>query len=304
VAKASLDKALAFEYVTSRCDVEVRWHPFFLRPNRLDDPNTQNGIPAGTMGTPAGPYWHHAIDRAAGYGIDMSGGVDRYPNVLFSHRLLHYALEKGVWRVQHDLQGLIFKAFYSENVFLGPENLARLAGEVGFDQSEVLAYLRSDQDREEVKRQGFSWSGIGGVPYFFINGEPLSSGSQEPEVYMRAITTAAQKACPGDQVLVKGLENSPQLNGIYGALDTFESKSGRWKVRFGNGEIKALKADNLTVVSSPGNPVRVQGLEKAVQLNGMCGVLQAFDVSSGRWSVKFDEGEAKALKTDNFVLVK
>lgn len=303
MAKASLDKALASDYVTSRCDVEVRWHPFFLRPQRLDDPNTQNGIPAGTMGTPAGPYWHYAIDRAASYGVDMSGGVDRFPNVLFSHRLLHYALEKAGCRVQHELQGRIFKAYYSENIFLGPENLARLAGELGFDRTEVLAYLESDQDREEVKRQGLSWSGIGGVPYFFINGQPLSSGCQEPEAYMRAITAAAQQACPGEQVIVDGLENSPLLNGTYGALETFDAKTGRWKVRFGNGERKALKPEHLTVVSSPGNQVLVQGLEKAAHLNGMVGILDAFDVSSGRWSVRFNQGEAKALKTNNLVLV-
>lgn len=283
--------------------MEVRWHPFFLRPQSLDDPNKQNGVPAGTMGTPAGPYWHYAIERAASYGIDMSGGVDRYPNVLFSHRLLHYALENGGWRVQHDVQGRIFKAFYSENVFLGPENLARMAGEVGFNRDEVLAYLKSDQDREVVKRQGLSYAGIGGVPYFFINGQPLSSGCQEPEVYMRAIVTAAQQACPGDQVLVEGLGNSPQLNGTYGAVDTFDAKSARWKVRFGDGQIKAMKPENLTVVSSPGNQVRVEGLEKAAHLNGMFGVLHAFDVSSGRWSVKFHEGEAKSLKNRNFVLV-
>merc|ERR1712066_847018 len=100
-----------------------------------------------------------------------------------------------------------------DNVFLGPENLARLASQVGFDE-----------DQEEVKRQGLSWSGIGGVPYFFINGQPLSSGCQEPQAYMRAIRRAAQQACPGDQVRIDGLERSAQLNGSCGVLDSFDAK--------------------------------------------------------------------------------
>lgn len=146
------------------------------------------------MGTPAGPYWHWAIDRAREYGIDMSGGVDRFPYVLYSHRLLHFAEKQGGWRVQHDLQGLIFKAFYSDNIYLGPENLSRLAGQVGLDADAALLYLRSDKDEAEVKRQGLSWSGIGGVPYFHIDGLPAGSGCQKPSAYTSLIIAAAQKA--------------------------------------------------------------------------------------------------------------
>lgn len=145
------------------------------------------------MGTPAGPYWHWAIDRAREYGIDMSGDVDRFPYVLHSHRMLHYAEKTGGWRVQHDLQGLIFKAFYSDNIYLGPENLARLAGQVGLDEAAALAYLKSDKDEAEVKREGLSWSGIGGVPYFFIDGAQAGSGCQKPSAYASLIIAAAKK---------------------------------------------------------------------------------------------------------------
>jgi predicted DsbA family dithiol-disulfide isomerase len=124
----------------------------------------------------------------------MSGGVDRVPYVLYSHRLLHFAEKQGGWRVQHDLQGLIFKAFYSDNIYLGPENLSRLAGQVGLDADAALLYLRSDKDEAEVKRQGLSWSGIGGVPYFHIDGRPAGSGCQKPSAYTSLIIAAAQKA--------------------------------------------------------------------------------------------------------------
>lgn len=176
------------------CDVEVRWRPFFLRPQSLDDPRKRDGVVPGTLGAPAGPYWHGFINRAKQYGIDMSGGVERFPNVLYSHRLLEYAEKTGGWEMQHDLSGRIFKAFYSQGIYLGPENLAKLAEQSGFDHDVVLAYLRSDEDAAEVKRQGLSWKGIGGVPYFFINGRPSFSGCQEPSTYSHAIIEAAQQA--------------------------------------------------------------------------------------------------------------
>jgi len=228
------------------CDVEVRWRPFFLKPQYLDD---REGIVPGTLGTPSGPYWHWAIDRAREYGIDMSGGVKRWPTVLYSHRLLEYALRKGGWRLQHDLSGRIFKAFYSQGIYLGPENLAKLAEMSGLDHDLVLAYLRSGEDEAEVRRQGLSWQGIGGVPYFFINGRPSFSGCQEPKAIARAILAAAQQFCPGDQVQVAGLKAAEKLNGKCGILEAFDSRSQRWQVNLGDDGIKALKEANLAAVA-------------------------------------------------------
>merc|ERR1711956_64853 len=49
--------------------------------------------------------------------------------------------------------GLIFKAFYSDDVYLGPENLAKMAGEVGLDAGAALGYLHTDLDDQEVRSQ-------------------------------------------------------------------------------------------------------------------------------------------------------
>jgi len=231
------------------CDVEVRWQPFFLRPQRLDDPRAREGIVPGTLGAPAGPYWHWAIERAREYGIDMSGGVKRFPYVLYSHRLLEYAEKTCGWRTQHDLAERIFKAYYSQGIYLGPENLAKLAKSAGLSHDEVLAYLRSDEDEAEVKRRGLSWNGIGGVPYFFINGRPSFSGCQDPATYARAILSAAQQLCPGDEVKVAGLSKDAKLNGQCGFLEAFDAHSDRWHVNFGGHGIKAVREKNLLPVA-------------------------------------------------------
>lgn len=249
MAKASLDRALASAAVRDACDVEVHWRPFFLRPQRLDDPRVREGIVPGTLGTPVGPYWHWAISRARQYGIDMSGGVERFPYVLYSHRLLEYAEKTGGWAVQHDLSGLIFKAFYSDGIYLGPENLAKLAELVGLDHDVVLAYLRSDEGEAEVKKEGLSWKGIGGVPYFFINGRPSFSGCQDTSTFANAIVTAAQQLCPGDEVEIAGLSDATGLNGKRGVLETFNARSERWHVNLGHDGIKAVREENLMAMA-------------------------------------------------------
>jgi len=132
------------------------------------------------------------VEKARKYGIDMSGGVDKFPDVIYAHRLLYWAEKQGGCQIQHNLSGLIFKAFYSDCVFLSPENLAQLAGEAGLDAAAALAYMRSDVDKAEVMKQAreFSEGGVSGVPYFYINGKPAFSGSQEPKAFVQAILSA------------------------------------------------------------------------------------------------------------------
>lgn len=187
-----MDNALESDRVRSNCDVEVRWHPFFIRPQFVDKQHFKEGVSPGTHGTPPGAYWHWAVEKARKYGIDMSGGVDKFPDVIYAHRLLYWAEKQGGCQLQHNLSGLIFKAFYSDGVFLSPENLARLAGEAGLDANAALAYMRSDMDKVEVMKQArqFSEGGVSGVPYFYINGKPAFSGSQEPRVFAQAILSA------------------------------------------------------------------------------------------------------------------
>merc|ERR1712232_99584 len=124
-----------------------------------------------------------------------------------------------------------------------------MGGEVGLNESSVLAYLRSDEDKAEVMREGLSWSGIGGVPYFFINGRPMFSGCQDPSTFAKAILQATSDPCPGDRVLINGLSQATDLNGKHGIVDSFDGKSGRFNVRFEGDKVKAIKPRCLTVVA-------------------------------------------------------
>lgn len=172
--------------------MEVRWHPYFLRPQNIENPEFQRDVTPGEHGTPAGPYWHGYADKAKAYGLNMSGGIKKWPALLYSHRLMHWALKNFGWQTQHNLSGLIFKAFYADSVFLGVDNLAKLAGQAGLDTEKARAYLLSNEDAEEVKAQAqrHMRSGVSGVPFFYINGKPMFSGAQQPETFARSILDA------------------------------------------------------------------------------------------------------------------
>jgi len=52
----------------------------------------------------------------------------------------------------------------------------------------------------------------------------------------------------GTAVRVHGLKAAPQLNNLRGTCESFDESTSRWHVKLSNGEVKALKIENLQVV--------------------------------------------------------
>jgi len=125
-------------------------------------------------------------------------------------------------------------------------------------------------------------------------------GGEEPAV--------RPKLRPGTQVAVRGLPGSGQggFNGRTGVCEHFEFNTGRWHVRFEDKRTEAFKPDFLEVqtpVVRPGAYVRLQGLQGAAHLNGKVGICEKMDAQGGRWKVRLDTGELKALKPENLALL-
>lgn len=59
---------------------------------------------------------------------------------------------------------------------------------------------------------------------------------------------------PGVDVLIQNLTGAVELNGQCGVCQELNTESGRWNIRLKNGDIKALKPDNLSVQA----PVQVK----------------------------------------------
>merc|ERR1711971_379034 len=63
---------------------------------------------------------------------------------------------------------------------------------------------------------------------------------------------------------------------------------------------KSAAGDNSSGNLSVGMLVRLEGLQKAQELNGMCGTLVEFDGVAGRWHVSV-AGVEKSIKPENLV---
>ena len=100
----------------------------------------------------------------------------------------------------------------------------------------------------------------------------------------------------GDSVVLSGLVNKPELNGAVASIQSFEAATGRYTVKLQDGQLMALKAENLVSDAtaaqvSPGDKVLVQGLASRQDLNGFAGEILAFDASTGRYQVRVKGNE-------------
>jgi predicted DsbA family dithiol-disulfide isomerase len=134
-------------------------------------PNTPENPRAGARMKAAG----------AAVGIDFTGLTDRYPNTLLAHCLLKYA--EGDPAAQDRLSEILFRHYFTDGLFPDAANLRAAAAEAGLaDVDAALEWIETPENQSVVKAEGvgYSRSGISGVPFFIVNGEPAFSGEPCP----------------------------------------------------------------------------------------------------------------------------
>ena len=191
IGKTHLDRALA-DFPDHPFAIE--WHPFQLNPD----------MPAGGMGRRAylegkfggkegavrayAPVVEHA--EAAGLSIDFEG-MQRTPNTLDAHRLIHWA---GIEGRQTAAVSALFQAYFVDARDIGDhEVLADIADGIEMDAAVVSKLLKSDADAEDIrKRDAHSRQmGISSVPTFIVAGKHAVPGAQPPELWKKVITELA-----------------------------------------------------------------------------------------------------------------
>jgi len=177
--------------LSSVYEFRVRWEPFLLRPNTPDE-----GLPM--------PDWYKDPNnqrvsqvRAVGksLGLEFSTGRTRFANTLKAHTLLEYAKEVDGGDKQDRLSELIFKLAFAEASMLQEDCLVEAAGKCGLDKDAARAYITNKDNVARTLNKALQWSekGISGVPAFYINGQKMFSGAQEPQVFERMFQVAAEK---------------------------------------------------------------------------------------------------------------
>jgi predicted DsbA family dithiol-disulfide isomerase len=170
-------------------DADVVWLPFDLHPEYppegipLADLHRRYGIGVGERDP--------LRERFAAAGLEYNR-PEVVPNTRLALRLSELARERGLHQTFHDR---LMAAYWSEATNIGdPEELRRLAAEVGLDAEEVGRVI-ADPDAyldfvEDSTRQAFS-AGINAVPAFVLDRRLIVLGAQPLEVFRGAFAQLA-----------------------------------------------------------------------------------------------------------------
>jgi predicted DsbA family dithiol-disulfide isomerase len=177
----------------------IRWHPFQLNPDLPPEGVDRRAYLEAKFGGAERAAQIYERVRAAGRGAGLELDFDRIekqPNTLDAHRLIAWA-QTHAERDAEPLVEALFRAYFVEGRFIGDRaELARIAGEAGFDGAAARTMLDSDSGAAEIAAadRRARELGITGVPFFVFDGRVGVSGAAGPDALLEAAAQARTQA--------------------------------------------------------------------------------------------------------------
>jgi len=187
IGKAHLDKALAAH---PDHPFVIEWHPFQLNPDMPAQGMDRRAYLEGKFGGKDAAVRAYApvVEHAAKAGLNINfEAMNRTPNTLDAHRLIHWA---GIEGRQTAAVAALFKAYFVDARDIGdPEVLADIADGIEMDAAVVARLLKSDVDAQDIRdRDAHSRQmGISSVPTFIVANQHAVPGAQPPELWANVI---------------------------------------------------------------------------------------------------------------------
>ncbi|MDV4168005.1 DsbA family oxidoreductase [Rhodovulum sp. FJ3] len=191
IGKARLDQALINH---PDHPFTIEWHPFQLNPtmpaggmDRREYLETKFGGRANALKV------YGAIAEAAeesGLEIDFAA-IERTPNTLDAHRLIHWA---GIEGRQTAVVTALFKAYFQEGKDIeDPATLRAIAEGAEMDGDMIARLLASDADRADIiaRDSHARQRGVNSVPTFIVANTHVVPGAQPPELWEQVIAELA-----------------------------------------------------------------------------------------------------------------
>jgi predicted DsbA family dithiol-disulfide isomerase len=192
VGKRRLEAALAER---PDLDIEIVWHPYQLNPATPKEGVDRKDYLREKFGTETYPEGMLGALAEAGESSGIAfkfNTMNRVPNTIDSHRVLHWARESGH---QNALAEILFRRYFLDNEDIGdPETLIAAAVEAGMDGTTTRDRLSNDTDDDVVRAeaQHASQMGITGVPTFIVNNQYAVQGAQTSDVFLQVFEKIAE----------------------------------------------------------------------------------------------------------------
>lgn len=197
--------ARALEQFPHAEHVDVRYRSYQLMPHlsadRAIDLNELLVREKGLSRERAEALHAQVAERGKAVGIDYRFERALAVNTRAAHRLSHFARQHGKQRA---LMLRLFSGYFTDGLHLGEHAvLADLAAEVGLDRAAALEALESgafeadvSADEEQARELG-----IGGVPFFVLDGKYAVHGAQPVGVFLEALHRgwSERKECRADE---------------------------------------------------------------------------------------------------------
>ena len=198
IGKRRLEKALA---LLGRPDAAVEWKPFELNPDAPREGMDRQSYRIRKFGSLA--YSRQLEERVAaagaGEGIEFRfDRITRIPNTFEAHRLIWLA---GRARVQNAVVESLFRAYFMDAEDVGDIGvLKRIGSESGLeiDRLDELFTARHGEGELHSEENDARRRGVSGVPTFFLNGEPITSGAHPPELLASVLGPALSQCSVAD----------------------------------------------------------------------------------------------------------
>lgn len=195
IGKAHLDRAL--ERIGDH-PFRIEWHPFQLNPDMpKDGADRRDYLEAKFGGQMNAAKAYLAVQQAAeAAGVEFNvEKIERQPNTLDAHRLIHWA---GLEGRQNAVVTGLFRAYFRDGRDIGNADvLSDIGAAAGMDRAMVARLLATDADRDDLAARDADAraKGVRAVPTFLIARQYVVSGAQPPELWQQvAADIAAQQS--------------------------------------------------------------------------------------------------------------
>jgi predicted DsbA family dithiol-disulfide isomerase len=194
IGKANLDRAL--ESIGDH-PFRVEWHPFQLNPDLPREGADRRAYLEAKFGgkAEAARAYANVMQAAEAAGVEINlDRMDRQPNTLDAHRLIHWA---GLEGRQNAVVNGLFRAYFRDGRDIGnSDTLADIGAAAGMDGAVVARLLATDADRDDLAARDADArrKGVRAVPTFLIARQYVVSGAQPPELWKQVATDIAAQA--------------------------------------------------------------------------------------------------------------